>query len=209
MPDVTLSGRTQPKAKSINLEANILAEWYETDAKMQAQTRKRLLGIAAVALVGTTALPGLEIWCSRLARTSATLDVATARSSLVLSKKQAAATLLQPGEKQAAQLSAERSNTETFLGNVILVINAAPTSMVMDVLHAEVTGANLSIQAKCAAENYSAGHQFVLAASQGQGVRYAVQASTMKSDELSRDQKPGSDSPGVAFDFIKQVNLEP
>ena len=201
MQNVSSHGRAQHSAKSINLEANILAEWVDTTSKIQRQIRLRALILTGIIVVACSVIPSLQSTSSDLALMAAAAKARHSRASLATAQLAQKTKAAQPLERASKVLAASRTNLEVLLGNLTLVINAAPTSVVFNNIEAQVTDAQLTITCKSEAESDEAGQAFTAAASKGPNVGYAVQASTMKSEVLSKT--------GLAFDFIKRVNLEP
>ncbi|MHB8635901.1 MAG: hypothetical protein ACYC96_05450 [Fimbriimonadaceae bacterium] len=194
-------GRAQRSGKSINLEANILAEWSGASVALQQRIRLRTIALVVILAVGAILLPQLDRLGKRASAAVVAARARNGKSARAAAEWDRRTRAEQPLVQEADMLAASKANVDTLLGNITLVVNAVPTSVTFDVLHAEVVDAELTITCKSQAESNAAGQQFVDAASQGPNVVYAVQASTMKSNVLAED--------GVAFDFIKRVNLEP
>jgi hypothetical protein len=201
MQDVSSHGRAQRSGKSINLEANILSEWTGATLALRQRIKLRVAALASVIIVGSLVLPqlnGISAGAAARVETAGVRNTAAAKLAADLDR---GAKENQPAVQAARMLVDSKRNLDTLLGNVTLVINAVPTSATFDTVHAEVVSAQLTITCKSQAESNAAGQAFVDAASKGPNVMYAVQASTMKSSLLADD--------GVAFDFIKRVNLQP
>ncbi|HLK15299.1 MAG TPA: hypothetical protein VKT78_10875 [Fimbriimonadaceae bacterium] len=194
-------GQARRSGKSINLEANILSEWSGATSIVRQRIRVRLVTLAAVILIGFAALPQLNDVSARAATRATAARARNAQWAKVASELERKAKAGEPMVQASKMLADSKRNLDTMLGNVRLVINSVPTSAAFDTLHVEAMSAQLTLTCKSEAESTSAGQAFVDAASKGPNVMYAVQASTMKSNVLQDD--------GVAFDFIKRVNLEP
>ena len=201
MQDMSSHGRAQRSGKSINLEANILSEWSGATAELRQRIRIRTIALAIVVCGGGIALPQLCGMSGAMAARSATARARNARAAKVASDLDRRSKAEQPLVQEAKMMADSKNNLNTLLGNITLVVNAVPTSVTFDTVRAEIMDAELTITCKSQAENDASGQAFVDAASKGPNVAYAVQASTMKSNVLASD--------GVAFDFIKKVNLEP
>jgi hypothetical protein len=191
----------QRSGKSINLEANILSEWLGATAALRQRLKLRAVVLAAVICGGAVALPQLSGMSTAMAARAAGAQARNAQSAKVEAELDRRAKADQPRVQEAHMLADSRANLNTLLGNLTLVVNAVPTSVTFDTVRAEILDAELTITCKSQAENDAAGQLFVDGASKGPNVVYAVQASTMKSNVLAKN--------GVAFDFIKRVNLEP
>ena len=201
MQDTSSHGRAQRSGKSINLEANILAEWSGATASLQKRIRLRSIALVAVICVAVTVVPklnGLSITAATRAAAARNRQAQLAKASEETDRQSKAQ---QPMLQEAGMLADSRSNLNTLLGNITLVVNSVPTHATLETVRTEIVSAELTITCKSLAESDAVGQQFVDAASKGPNVIYAVQASTMKSSVLAPD--------GVAFDFIKRVNLEP
>jgi hypothetical protein len=195
----------QPNSKSINLEANILTEWYASDAQMRRQLTTRLGLLIGVSVFAMIILPIEFSWGKRTAATAKTLNQQLAQDQVAKRRADDIESAEKPIVQEHEMDRATKAGVDTLLGNLVLLMNATPTSVAMETFHAEAMDSALTIRCQCSAETFQAGQDFVEAASKGPNVTYAVQASTMKSSELS---KPHSDD-GIAFDFEKKVNLEP
>lgn len=201
MQDASSPGQTRRSGKSINLEANILSEWSGTTAELRQRIQVRLLALGATLVFGLVTIPQLNRLSDAATARATAAAVRNSQASRLATDSDRRAKAAQPLVQQAARQSESHANLDVLLGNMTLVVNAVPTSVAFDVLHAEVMDAELTITCKSQAESTTAGQAFVDAASKGPNVVYAVQASTMKSTVLADD--------GIAFDFIKRVNLEP
>lgn len=201
MQDASSHGPARRSGKSINLEANILSEWSTATADLRHRIQVRLIALGAVVGFGLVVVPQLNKLSTRSAARLAEARVSNAAVVAFADASASRAKAEQPLFQQAKMLSTSQANLDTLLGNLTLVIDAVSTDVTFDVVHAEVMDAELTITCKSQAETDAAGRHFVNAASQGPNVIYAVQASTMKSDVLAPD--------GIAFDFIKRVNVEP
>jgi hypothetical protein len=195
----------QPNSKSINLEANILTEWYASDALMRRQLSIRFNLLIGVSVLALLVLPLEYSWGRRASSTAVVLHQRLAADQAVKLRADNLASAAKPIEQQNAMDQVTRDNVETLLGNLVLLMNATPTTVAMETLHAEAMDSALTIRCQCSAESFQAGQEFVKAAAQGPNVDYAVQSSTMKSSELTKPP----DHDGIAFDFMKKVNLEP
>jgi hypothetical protein len=201
MQEKNLHGRGQHRVKSINLEANILSEWTGSSTVLHQQIRVRVVALLASVAVAGVGLPSLRmaaISAEARAKIAAARNSVDAQAVSTLDQRSKAA---EPFVQQSQRLKESRANLSALLGNVALVIDAVPTSVAFESVQVEVMDAQLTITCKSQAETSDAGQAFVAAASLGPNVAYAVQASTMKSETLGKD--------GVAFDFIKRVNLQP
>ena len=201
MQDMSSHGRVQRSGKSINLEANILSEWLGATAALRQRLKLRTVVLAAVICGGSVALPQLSGMSAAMAGRAARAQARNAQSAKVEAELDRRAKAEEPRVQEARMLADSRANLNTLLGNITLVVNAVPTSVTFDTVRAEILDAELTMTCKSQAENDAAGQLFVDGASKGPNVVYAVQASTMKSNVLADN--------GVAFDFIKRVNLEP
>ena len=200
MQDASSHGRTQRSGKSINLEANILSEWSGASAALRKRIRVRAFVLTTVMCGSAVVLPQLSGYSAAAATRAAVARNRHAESAKLAADSDQRDKAEQPLVQEAGMLTDSRTNLNTLLGNITLVVNSVPTSVTFDTLHAEIMDAELTITCKSQAESNAAGQEFVDAASKGPNVVYAVQASTMKSNVLKEN--------GVAFDFIKRVNLE-
>jgi len=201
MQDMSSRGRAQRSGKSINLEANILSEWSAATADLRQRIKLRTIALTIVVCGGVIALPQLYGMSATVAAHAAKARARNARAAKITADLDRRAKAEQPLVQEASMMADSKNNLNKLLGNITLVVNAVPTSVTFDTVRAEIMDAELTITCKSQAESDAAGQAFVDAASKGPNVAYAVQASTMKSNVLAPD--------GVAFDFIKRVNLEP
>ncbi|HZH98507.1 MAG TPA: hypothetical protein VEX38_06005, partial [Fimbriimonadaceae bacterium] len=89
--------------------------------------------------------------------------------------------------------------SETFTGQITLLLNAATPDLVFSNLRAEAMGSEVKINCKIDAETYPAAQNFVAAASKGPNVINAMLLSQKRGEEL------GDSS--VSFDFVKRMKV--
>lgn len=199
MPDSTSLGRGLHRSKSINVEANILNEWqFERQSAVDA-IRYRTIILGGLIAFSTISIP--------LARAFAdewrAMDIRQTSERRVLEKKlkmlEADGEHAQPVIAYDKQTSQEHANAQAMLGNLILIINAAPQKVAISKLKAAVTGGELSVELSADSEDSDSAKLFASEAGKGSGVLYTVLASTKKSALLGPD--------GLGFDIQKKVSV--
>lgn len=161
MLDTSSIGRAQHKTRTINVEANLMAQRISERARLQENIyRRTVMCIVTLAATGII-VPPLFRWQGNQAMLSA---MAAARQT-------EAAALLQAVQQEKAstepKLAEEtiRGNVvkyaQGYIGEVIRFTNASRPDMTLAAMKVDIAGGEVKIVARADAESYSAYEQFI------------------------------------------------
>jgi hypothetical protein len=199
MPDVSSPGSALPNIKTINVEANLLGEWLAKRDRVREEVVRYLMLIGGVAAIALVALPVL--W-----RVHSSAQAATAKAEKRM--KQLGSTLAQyqsqkdeasPRLAHQEMLKTTRVQADEFLGQMVLLMNAASTDMAFGSVQADILGGQMTVRCKADAQDFATTRKFVTDAGVGPGVKSAVLVSSRSSELLG--------SNGVSFEFIKRLEV--
>ncbi len=189
----------QPKIRSINVEANLLAQWLET-----RQERSRSIRHWSIAGFGLLALIMVIFPPLIVQERGAVAALSQAQSVLQgvekgLAEYRQEHEAIQPALKAQQRLVETRANTLNYLAQITQILNSAPAGVEFGTVKAALLSGELSLQVQAEAKDSGLAAQFVEQASQGEGMLSALQTSSQASQTLG--------ARGVAFEFVKKVRL--
>jgi len=194
----TLFGRAEHK-KTINVEANLLAERHSSKLKVAQVARKRLAFVAASLAFGCVILPLLFRWQAR----SATVAASVASKEADLAKRLSAlgserdASVPKIADTEMVQIM--RSQSDALLGQMILVLNSVPRSAVISSLRTEIIGGTVTMSCTAEADRFEGMREFLALAAKGPRAESTVLSSSKRSETLGKD--------GVQFQFVKKARV--
>jgi hypothetical protein len=197
--DASLHGRAAPKTKTINVEANLLAERIAERERLREAIIKRIAAIATIVVVAGVSLPFL--WKTQAgfavqAAVAQKMEKGLQTKLAAIQQKQSTAEPVLANQAMAKKVHAQ---AESFLGQVTLFFNGASENMALTDVKAEVVAGELKISAKAEAENYTVAHEFVGSNSEGPKVKEVILISVRRSGQLAAE--------GVTLDMVKKVGL--
>ena len=185
--------------RSINVRANILAEWTADQVRIRAQVTRNLIGIGICLALAAGVIPMCEGARIRLAATEAARKYELAQLNAQVT--QAAA--FQKASAPSAAASLLRTQTSGYfnrmMGEVYAVLDAANSRMAFSSAKAEVRDAVISIDCHSDAQNYGAAATFAKDAGSTPNEASSL-ASTRPSTLMGLN--------GVSFEYIKKVDLK-
>ncbi|HEY3779772.1 MAG TPA: hypothetical protein VGL56_01720 [Fimbriimonadaceae bacterium] len=201
MSDVSLHGRVAPKSKSINVEANLLAERLQNRTRLREQVRKRLVsyfvGITVVAIV----LPPLHrMYIKTAADYKAAISgdkLLTAKLNGVQKQQDSVAPVLQ--DKKT--LDSLHNHAREYLGRLILFFNNVSPEVSLSSLTVQWKEQKMDFNIQAQAISYKAAADFVSQTGKSPEAKQTT-LSTMNSDTSM-----GPD--GVNFGLDQLVSVSP
>jgi len=184
--------------RSINVRANLLADWTSDQERFRAQANRYILIIAAIGLAAFAFVPLLEKKRAALVPrfNACQHDLGDLRIALDEADRMK--------KKVEPTLAAEEMNADTthhfdrLMGEMYYVLNSANPGLVFSTTKAEVQAAAISIDCKADAENFEIAEAFAQKAG-----KLPNKVSTMASI------RPGGlFSEGINFDYLKKVSLQ-
>lgn len=189
----------QPKTRSLDLEANLLAERIQERQAVFAASKKALALILLLVFASVLILPYLAG------------KVATKRADYLKANKRALALAAQLQEAKAAKdaasqtlvfnnmLNETKARAETFCGRIILLLNLVPPNVALSTMKAEVLGGELQIRSVADAESLSGARSFVQQAANIPASKDSLLVSAKRNDTLADG--------GVGFEFIHRAQV--
>lgn len=193
-----ITGSAQHKVKTINVEVNLLHAWSDQRVDLEANVFRKIFFLAAIIIVGVVAVPLLSMQRGAIAaeakHKNADLDHALKVNRDLESKAKAAAPSIQMDD----MIVRCHKYSNSYLNELVQVINAAPTQMYFEQFQTEVTNGECSVKVLATASSTEIGRKFVDSASKGTNIISATQTS-VRQGALSESS--------VKFDFIKKVKI--
>lgn len=194
-------GRVAPKIKTINVEANLLAQRLEERQAIRQQATRRLAALASCLLAACIALPPLF---QLAAAASKAVDAAAGKEAELatrLRETQERRKNVQPILDEIDLQERCRRNAKVLIGETTLLLGGTSPRMAVGSVKAEVASGSLRLSVIAEAESYGAAREFVSTAGEGKKVESATLLSMRRSDTLGAD--------GVRFEFVKKIGVKP
>ncbi len=193
-------GRVESK-KTINVEANLLAERLAGRQRIIRRAQQKLALIGLASLGAALTVPGLADLRSGTAAVAIRERAAVQKLAAQMRDIKAAHEASVPKLAERAMAQRLRAQAKAYLGQLTFVLNTVPPSVAVSSVKSEVMGGAATLTCQAEAESFEAMREFVGKASGGPRVESAVLVSSRKSDQLA--------SGGVSFDYVKKVVVKP
>lgn len=182
--EVSSPGRVQPKIKSIDVEANLLAERIaERERLLEALTRKALaaLGVLIFALLVLPLVYRMQARVAGAAHAAALIEADVAKK---LAARKAVLNAMLPKVEGTALVERVHSDSFSVLSLLSGFVDASNDRMVLSSLRGEVVGGDVKTVARADAESYSAAREFVDAIGRLPGTKSAVLKQWRQNEEF-------------------------
>ncbi len=192
------SGLGAPKTRTLDLEANLLAERLLERARTLEQSRRILMALALTGFFAVLALPTLhsQAHVSALSARKVEQKVAERRALLnQLSDEEKSALL--PRERKE-MLETQKMRSGWVLTQVASLLNSVPHSMALSALRVTIIGGTLTIEGTADAEHFETARSFVETMAKAPGTTDALLVSTRRNEAFAPE--------GVTFEFLKRIS---
>ena len=196
----SLFGRAEAK-KTINVEANLLAERNARRLRAVRQVQQRLILIGITAALSIGLLPTLYGWRTSGVASATAAQLKVSALSKVLSGIKAEHEASVPKVADEEIIALTRKQSEALMGQIFLLLNSAPKGVAVSSIKADVIGGTATISCNADAEGFDPMREFLGKAGEGPRVESTVLLSSRRSESLA--------SSGVSFDFVKKVGVGP
>lgn len=200
MFDANTAGRAAPpKSKTINVEANLMAQRLIERRALLESNRRRVLILSAIIFSAMLSLPALVAWLS--AATDAAQGAERRESQLrkriadMKVKQDSARPVIQ--ESQLLSVVGIRSNA--YLGRLAQFLNCVETDMALSSLKVEVIAGQMKITSTAEAESYETYKKFVTRCQEAVGMDNVFPRSVKASSLLGPK--------GVVFDIEHKAKV--
>jgi hypothetical protein len=197
--DASTHGRVAPKTKSINVEANLLAQRLAEVATIREAAQKRLMTLGVAAFTALVLLP--PVYRSQ-ARAGATLHKMEGQEKVIaaqIAKLQKQQEQVKPVLEDEKVLSDVKKHSKEFLGQLILFLNTANPSVSLGSIKCSVSGGEMGFVTRAEAENYRIAAEFVSLNAKGPNTKETNLSSMKRNSLLWPD--------GVTFELSKKVKV--
>ena len=194
----SLFGRVEPK-RTFNVEANLLSERQLVQLRVVRKARRGIAFLSASLVLGAAALPAVYQWqinAGARARAASKTVAALERQLSALGAERDASV---PRIADSEMVAIMGRQSKKFIEQLILVLNATPSSASISGLKADVMGGELTLSCSAEAERFESMREFLAKAATGPDATSTVLASSRRSETLGED--------GVAFDFVKKAKV--
>ena len=190
-------GRAAPKTKTINVEANLLAERISERERVRERVTRRLVGIAAVCLLSLLCLPTLFTLKSEAAKQVGADRTQLAIVSRQLSESQNLQESVRPMLAEQDLATKVHSYASAFIGQNLAVMNSASAALAFSTMKTDVLSGEIRTTITGEAESSTAIHEFVKAVERAPHTKSANLKSQRLSAVLSQH--------GASFDFERKA----
>ena len=199
MVDVSSLGRAQPKTKTINVQANLLAERLgERGRLLDAMSRKAFWGVG-ILVFALMVLPSAFRIQERLSAQAAKLSSEAALLQRQVSDKQALLDTAKPAVEDSKMITDTRLFAGNLLAQLSVVFNAADGEMVFSSIKVETLGGEMKLSGRADAKSYHAARDFVDRISKAQGTKSASLKQWRLNDQFGAN--------GVSFEIERTAEV--
>lgn len=174
MVDASSPGRALPKTRSINVEANLLAERIgERERVLEALSRRAFWGVG-IMVFAMLVLPTAYRVQDRI---SDKADKVSAESALLqrqVANQQAILDTARPVVEDSKMIGDTRMFAQNVLRQLSVVINSADGDMVFSSLKIDVLGGEMKLGARADAKSYRVARDYIGRISKATGTKSAV-----------------------------------
>jgi cell division protein FtsB len=191
------SGLGAPKARTLDLEANLLAERLVERARTMDQSRRILLALALTGFFALLVLPTLHSQARIAARTALKAQKAAEEKRTILNQlSQEEKSAMLPRERKE-MLETQNKRFGWVLTQVASLLNSIPHSMALSALRVTIVGGSLTLEGTADAEHFETARNFVETAAKTPGTTDALLVSTRRNESFAPE--------AVTFEFLKKV----
>jgi hypothetical protein len=184
--------------RSINVRANLLAEWTTDQVRFKAQATRYCAAIVGLAITMAVCVPILEGKRTALVPAFKVSEQSLAELRSSLDQAERARKQVEPSLATEEISSETTKNFDRLMGEMYAVLNSSNPGLVFSSTKAEVQAATISIDCKADAENFEVAEAF----SQRAG------STPNKLSTMSSIRPGGLFKDGVNFDYLKKVSLQ-
>ncbi len=200
MFDASTAGRgPQPKTKTINVEANLMAQRLIERRQLHESTRRRLMLLGAITFTALFTIPALYTWMAtvrRAASMTAEREAALSTRLIALRKKE---TTARPAIQESQLLAVVRGRANNYLGRISQYLNCVEPDLALRNLKVEVLAGNMKMTSQADAESYESYKKFIVRCQEAVG-KDNVFPRSVKASNLLGDR-------GVVFDLEHKVQV--
>lgn len=200
MLETSSTGRVAPKIKTINVEANLLAQRIAEQERVRELSFRRMVGFCLAVLLGVGTLPYLYRLDASASRALDSVETRIADLDAQLRDAEQRRETVQPVLDEIALHEKASRSLETIVGETTVLANAASPQVAFGLVKVEVSNGDLRLSVVAESESYAAAREFVAAAAQGERVTASNLVTMRRSDRLGQH--------GVQFEFTKKVDTK-
>jgi len=188
MVDVSSPGRALPKTKSINVEANLLAERLgERGRLLDAMSRKAFWGVG-ILVFALMVLPSAYRVQDRLAKKASDRAAEANVVMREVADKQSILDSAKPVVEDSRMLADSRRFSENLLRELSVVLSSTDAEMVFSSVKVEILGGEMKLSGRADAKSYRVARDFVNRISKATGTKSA----SLKQWRLNDDFGPNA-----------------
>ncbi len=161
MFDANMAGRAQPKAKTINVEANLMAQRLTERRQMVDDCRRKTIILVICLTVVSAMSPPLFMWAKGASDKASLLSVRQSKLQSEVSGLQKLEEGARPALKETQLLSVVRQRADNYLGRTIQFLNIVEPDLALNSLKVQVAAGQMRIDSQVNSEDYKAYRSFV------------------------------------------------
>jgi hypothetical protein len=201
MLDTSTAGRGLPKARSINVEANLLTERNQELASLQRQMSRKVMRLTVILTAGLGACTGLFFWLQESTDVQQTASRQAAEASTQLSALRDLKARTEPAMKQEDMRQLVNARADGYLKTLEGFFGNTRQNMMLESLKVELIAGNMKLTIRGLGENYDAYQGFVQRLQRTAGQKNVTPRSARRSTELGPDS--------MTFEVIQTQSVNP
>lgn len=199
MVDASSPGRALPKTRSINVEANLLAERIgERERVLEALSRRAFWGVG-IFVFAMLVLPTAYRIQDRLSAKAGKLESESELLQRQVANQQAILDTARPVVEDSKMIGDTRMFAQNVLRQLSVVINSADGDMVFSSLKVDILGGEMKLGARADAKSYRVARDYIGRITKASGTKSAV----LKQWRLSEQFGPNS----VSFELERTAEV--
>lgn len=200
MFDANTAGRaTQLKSKTINVEANLMAQRLIERRVLIDGNRRRVVILAVLLFSSMLSLPAIFSWMSSTSRAAAASISRESQLRKQITDMKAKQDTARPVIQESQLLGLVGIRSNSYLGRVAQFLNCVEPDMALTTMKIEVLAGNMKITATAEAEDYDVYKKFVARCQEAVGMDNVFPRSVKASSILGPK--------GVVFDIEHKTKV--
>lgn len=187
MLDTSTAGRGLPKARSINVEANLLTERNQELASLQRQMSRKLGHLVVISVIGVGVIAGLYAWLQEASESQQTATRQATEAATQLAALRDLKAKTEPAMKQEDMRQLVNARADAYLKNLQGFFGNTRQNMMLESVKAELIAGNMKITIRGLGEDYDAYQSFVQRLQLTAGQKNVTPRSARRSTELGPD----------------------
>ncbi|MEQ1821073.1 MAG: hypothetical protein ABL949_01040 [Fimbriimonadaceae bacterium] len=200
MFDANTAGRAPLKAKTINVEANLMAQRLSERRDMANECRRKALTLVIAMMVAAAVLPPSIFWAGSASKLASVTTSKQANLQAQVSSLQQLEATARPALQETQLLDVVRRRADRYLGRSIQFLNLVEPDVALSSMKVSVLAGVMKIDTQANSETYKAYRSFVSKCQETVGIENASARSARPNGLIGAG--------GYAFDLEYKVDVK-